>query len=64
MADGARYKYEVCGPDGVWRDKADPLASLAERPPATASVVFTSRYAWDDVDWMAARPCARRSASR
>jgi 1,4-alpha-glucan branching enzyme len=56
VTDGARYKYSVCGFDGVWRDKADPLARYAERPPATASVVFTSQYAWSDVDWMTARP--------
>ncbi|HXO23364.1 MAG TPA: 1,4-alpha-glucan branching enzyme, partial [Streptosporangiaceae bacterium] len=51
VADGARYKYAVCGIDGVWRDKADPLARYAELPPATASVVFTSAYAWSEVDW-------------
>ena len=55
VADGARYKYAVCGRDGVWRGKADPLAAAAERPPGTASVVFTSRYAWADAEWMAAR---------
>jgi len=55
VGDGARYKYSVCGADGVWRDKADPLALFAERPPATASVVYTSRYAWDDASWMQAR---------
>jgi 1,4-alpha-glucan branching enzyme len=55
VTDGTRYKYAVCGFDGVWRDKADPLASYAERPPATASVVFTSRYSWDDASWMEAR---------
>jgi 1,4-alpha-glucan branching enzyme len=54
-AEGARYKYAVCGYDGVWREKADPLAAAAEHPPATASVVFTSRYSWGDADWMAAR---------
>jgi len=53
--DGARYKYAVCGQDGAWREKADPLAAAAEHPPATASVVFTSRYAWEDTEWMAAR---------
>jgi 1,4-alpha-glucan branching enzyme len=56
VTDGARYKYAVCGFDGVWRDKADPLARYAERPPATASVVFTSSYAWADSAWMSARP--------
>jgi 1,4-alpha-glucan branching enzyme len=58
VGDGARYKYAVCGRDGVWREKADPLAALAERPPATASVVYTSRYAWGDAQWCAER--ARR----
>ena len=55
VIDGARYKYAICGPDGVWREKADPLANAAERPPATASVVFTSRYTWNDQDWVTAR---------
>ena len=55
VTDGARYKYEVFGRDAVWREKADPLASATEHPPATASVVFTSRHAWLDEDWMAAR---------
>ena len=55
VIDGARYKYAICGPDGVWREKADPMASAAERPPATASVVYTSGYTWNDRDWVAAR---------
>ena len=55
VTDGARYKYAICGPDGVWREKADPMANAAERPPATASVVFTSRYTWNDQDWVTAR---------
>ena len=50
-----RYKYDICGPDGNWRRKADPVAALAERPPATASVIFESGYQWGDQDWMAAR---------
>jgi 1,4-alpha-glucan branching enzyme len=55
VTDGARYKFAVCGPDGVWREKADPMAQLAEKPPATASVVYTSQYSWDDAEWMEAR---------
>ncbi len=55
VAEDARYKFAVCGPDGVWREKADPLASAAEMPPATASVVYTSRYRWEDSEWMTAR---------
>jgi 1,4-alpha-glucan branching enzyme len=55
---GTRYKYDICGPDGSWHRKADPMAAQAERPPATASVVYDSRYEWGDQGWMAAR--ARR----
>jgi len=55
VGDGMRYKYDVCGSDGIWRRKADPLATYAEPPPATASVVCTSRYEWQDNAWVAAR---------
>jgi 1,4-alpha-glucan branching enzyme len=55
VADGARYKYAICGPDGVWREHADPLANATEMPPATASVVYTSQYSWDDAEWVTAR---------
>ncbi|HUA29792.1 MAG TPA: alpha-amylase family glycosyl hydrolase, partial [Streptosporangiaceae bacterium] len=55
VTDGARYKYAICGPDGVWREKADPMAQSAEMPPATASVVYTSHYRWDDAAWVEAR---------
>ena len=27
VGEGTRYKYAICGPDGVWREKADPMAS-------------------------------------
>ena len=59
VGDGTRYKFDICGPDGQWRRKADPMASLAERPPATASVVYTSGYDWEDAEWMAARGQSR-----
>ena len=52
---GVRYKFDICGSDGSWRRKADPMAALAEPPPATASVVFESDYQWADEDWLAAR---------
>jgi 1,4-alpha-glucan branching enzyme len=53
---GTRYKFDVLGADGVWRQKADPMAQATEHPPATASVVFESSYEWRDADW-----CAHRS---
>ncbi|MGP9693271.1 1,4-alpha-glucan branching protein GlgB [Brachybacterium sp. AOP25-B2-12] len=60
VGDGAVYKYRILGADGVWRDKADPLARLAEVPPATGSVVTTSDYTWGDDVWLADR--AQRDA--
>ncbi len=62
VAGGAQYKFEICGPDGSWQRKADPMAFYAETPPATASVVFESRYEWGDDAWMAARPRAGSAA--
>ena len=53
--DGTHYKFEIHGADGSWKLRADPMAFRSEAPPATASVVFTSAYAWDDADWMTAR---------
>jgi 1,4-alpha-glucan branching enzyme len=55
VGPGTRYKYSICGPDGVWREKADPMAILAETPPATASVVYESAYEWADAEWMTTR---------
>jgi 1,4-alpha-glucan branching enzyme len=52
---GTRYKYEILGFDGVWRQKADPLATHTETPPATASVVYESDFAWSDDQWMTDR---------
>jgi len=52
---GARYKFEILARDGAWLQKADPMARLAEVPPATASVVTTSDYAWADDDWITER---------
>src|SRR5437763_5506773 len=56
VGNGTKYKYDVLGADGVWRDKADPMAQHTEHPPATASVVYTSDYEWSDSDW-----CRKRS---
>jgi 1,4-alpha-glucan branching enzyme len=55
VADGARYRFEVLGADGRWREKADPAASAAECPPANASVVHTSGHTWRDSGWLARR---------
>ncbi len=55
VGEGTRYKFQILGQDGVWREKADPMAFAAEVPPATASVVSTTRHEWNDAEWMAKR---------
>lgn len=52
---GSRYKFEILGQDGVWREKADPLAKGTEAPPLTGSRVVESTYRFEDADWMTAR---------
>ncbi|STO16755.1 1,4-alpha-glucan branching enzyme GlgB [Mobiluncus mulieris] len=52
---GARYKYEIKGPDGGWHQKADPMARATEIPPATASVVTDKFHEWNDAAWMERR---------
>jgi len=55
VGDGAYYKFAILGPDGHWRQKADPMAFATEVPPATASVAFTTTYSWQDQAWIEAR---------
>jgi len=55
VGDGCRYKFQILGQDGVWREKADPMAFATEIPPATASVVFTAKHEWQDAAWLARR---------
>jgi 1,4-alpha-glucan branching enzyme len=55
---GTRYKYEILGRDGIWRQKADPLARRTEHPPATASLVDESEYRWTDAPWLKRRAAA------
>ncbi len=52
------YKFEILTPSGSWVQRADPMAQYAEVPPATASKVVESSYAWGDAEWMAARASA------
>ena len=56
--EGHRYKYAVRGPDGSLRLKADPFAFRTEPPPETASIVFQSRYDWQDEAWLESRRAA------
>jgi 1,4-alpha-glucan branching enzyme len=64
VTEGARYKYEILGRDGVVGPlKADPVGFAAELRPASASIVTrTDRFAWSDAAWLAQR--AQRDARR
>ncbi|MGQ0845839.1 MAG: 1,4-alpha-glucan branching protein GlgB [Sporichthyaceae bacterium] len=55
IGPGTRYKFDLLGPDGRWRHKADPMAFATEVPPATASVVHESEHVWGDEQWMLER---------
>jgi 1,4-alpha-glucan branching enzyme len=52
---GALYKLLILGADGVWHEKADPMAFAAQVPPETASVVVDSSYTWGDDAWLERR---------
>ncbi|NUU06722.1 1,4-alpha-glucan branching protein GlgB [Leifsonia sp. C5G2] len=52
LGEGAIYKYDILAQDGRWVRKIDPLAQLAETPPATASRITVSRHEWADDEWM------------
>ena len=62
LAEGARYKYEIKGPDGrIGPLKADPVGFGSEHAPANASIVRDLRgYDWSDGDWMRARAARNR----
>ncbi len=55
IGSGSLYKYEVLGADGVWRQKADPMAGHTQVPPERASAVFESSHTWSDDEWLADR---------
>jgi 1,4-alpha-glucan branching enzyme len=55
VGPGTRYKYELVTARGDLLLKADPYAFATEKPPATASVVFTPGYRWGDEAWMTTR---------
>ena len=55
LGAGTKYKYEILTKAGHWITKIDPMARLAETPPATASVVYESSDKWKDSAWLKAR---------
>ena len=52
VTPGNLYRYEIQTKDGMWVQKADPMARRCELPPATASMVEESAYTWQDQDWL------------
>jgi 1,4-alpha-glucan branching enzyme len=60
---GQHYKYAITAADGRVLERADPLAQAAEPPPATASRVARSSYAWGDDAWLARRASAQSVAA-
>ncbi len=63
VSEGALYKYEIEGVDGVLHLKADPLAFKMEQWPGDAAIVAgLDGHAWSDSAWLAAR--ARRDAAK
>jgi 1,4-alpha-glucan branching enzyme len=66
IGPGAQYKFALTGADGARFERSDPMARCTETPPATASVVYESRYDWGDAQWMrqrAERPAHTRPMS-
>src|SRR6056297_2229974 len=56
IKQGDKYKYKIRGYKNNIREKADPYAFYAEKPPATASRVYSlSKYQWHDQKWLAKR---------
>src|SRR6056297_2286994 len=46
---GKKYKYKIKDYKNIIREKADPFGFYAEKPPATASIVYSfTDYQWND----------------
>ena len=52
---GTMYKFKILGSDGVWREKADPMARFAETEGKWGSIVWESGYQWGDDEWLERR---------
>jgi 1,4-alpha-glucan branching enzyme len=56
IGTGTLYKYELLdATGGLLPLKSDPFAQFAEAPPGNASIVYESKYSWQDSVWMAQR---------
>ncbi|MDC6363876.1 MULTISPECIES: 1,4-alpha-glucan branching protein GlgB [Flavobacteriaceae] len=53
---GTKYKYKIQSHNNdIWTEKADPFARYCERPPNTASLVWSAKHEWKDKKWMDSR---------
>lgn len=52
---GEAYKYAIHSNTGEYVVKADPFARYCETPPKSASIVWDSKYDWQDNEWLAGR---------
>ncbi|WP_428952224.1 1,4-alpha-glucan branching enzyme [Streptomyces sp. cg35] len=55
IGEGELYKFDITRPDGSRTQRADPLATRTETPPANSSVVHASHHTWHDEAWLSAR---------
>ncbi|MDR3264936.1 MAG: 1,4-alpha-glucan branching protein GlgB [Synergistaceae bacterium] len=49
------YKYHLVNSRGQHKDKMDPLSTLFEIAPRTASILHWADYEWEDGQWMSER---------
>lgn len=58
---GAHYKFEMLDQNGKLLPlKTDPYGNYHEPPPGNASIVYESRYEWQDNDWIDQRSAIPR----
>jgi 1,4-alpha-glucan branching enzyme len=58
---GAMYKFEITDRNHKLLPlKSDPLAHYYEAPPGNASIVYTSKYRWQDDAWMSSKSAEPR----
>ena len=51
----AHYKFVITSMLGYVLEKSDPFATLWEKPPLTASIVYDISHHWNDTHWMEQR---------
>jgi 1,4-alpha-glucan branching enzyme len=59
--EGDTYKYFIVAQDGREFLKADPYARYSEVKPASASVIFQSRYKFKDSEWLKKRAKSKQT---